>query len=81
MRAMFRRARTWAMISAAGGSMFALESCDATVRDTVLNGVGTAATTLSTTFIDATIQSLIAEEEEATSTVRVFDKFDQPIFA
>jgi len=55
---------------ASGGGWFLLEGCDPTVRDTVLGGVGTAATSLSSTFIQAFIQSLQADDEDAATTVR-----------
>lgn len=70
MKAMLIRARFWLMSVASGGGLFVLEGCDPTVRDTVLGGVGTAATSLSGTFIQAFIQSLQADDAEQAATVR-----------
>lgn len=71
MRAMLTRARFWLISAATGGGLFVLEGCDPAVRDTVLGGVGTAATSLSGTFIQAFIQSIQADDAETTAaTVR-----------
>lgn len=70
MRGWLTRGRLWLLTAAAGGSLFVLEGCDPAVRDTMLEGVGNAATTLSTTFIQAFIQSLTTDEEETATTVR-----------
>ncbi len=81
MQAMLKRGRRWMLALVAGGSLFVLESCDTTVRDTVLTGVGTAATTLSSTFISAFIESLQSDDsEETASTVRNFDELFPQVF-
>ena len=69
MRALLTRSRIWLLSVAAGGGMFILEGCDATVRDDVLAGVGTAATGLATTFINAFFQGLINEGTDDAATV------------
>ena len=75
MRTWLARTRVWAVTMAAGGGLLALEGCDPAVRDTVLAGVGEAATGLASTFIEAFIQSLQSEEETAdtATTVRGLD--------
>lgn len=80
MRTLLARTRVWTLTIAAGGSLLALEGCDPAVRDTVLAGVGEAATGLASTFIDALIQSLQSEDEGAATTVRAMD-FEPSIFA
>jgi len=72
MRSLFTRSQLWLLTAASGGSLLALEGCDATVRDTVLSGVGTAATSLTGTFIQAFIQSLSSGTEDAATTVSTF---------
>jgi hypothetical protein len=57
-----------------GGGLLALQGCDPTVRDTVLTGVGSAATTLAGTFIQAFIESLQPDEEEQTPTTVMVDR-------
>lgn len=69
MHRVVTRSREW-LLTVMSGGLFLLAGCDPTVRDSVLNGVGTAATTLSTTFIQAFIQSLLSAEEETATTVR-----------
>ena len=81
MRGLRRRSRSWLLVTAAGGSVLALGSCDATVRDTVLNGVGSAATSLAGTFIQAFIESLQADEEDTATTVQADVRFAPEIFA
>lgn len=80
MRALFNRRRTRALL-VAGGGLFVLQGCDPAVRDTVLNGVGTAATSLAGTFIQAFIESLKAQDEDQqqATTVRA-DDLVSPIF-
>jgi hypothetical protein len=68
MQALLRRTRGWAFAMACGGSLLALGACDPTVRDTVLQGVGTAATGLVSTFIQAFIQSLTTTDDSNTPT-------------
>lgn len=82
MRRSAIRSRLWLLTLVGGGTLFALEGCDATVRDTVLTGVGTAATSLSATFIDAFVKSLLADDEEETATtVKADTNFAPQIFA
>ncbi len=69
MRGLLRRSRGWVFALACGGNLLALSACDPAVRDTVLQGVGTAATGLVSTFIQAFIQSLSAPEEDVPTTV------------
>ncbi|MCK4343222.1 MAG: hypothetical protein KAY37_16030 [Phycisphaerae bacterium] len=81
MRPLFYRGRKWLLTLAAGGGLFVLESCDPTVRDTVLGGVGSAATGLAGTFIEAFIQSLQADEEEVATTVKAILEYLPQFFA
>lgn len=81
MRSWLYRSRIWMLTVAAGGGVFALEGCDPGIRDTVLAGVGSAATSLSATFIEAFIQSLVVEEEGAATTVRAIVEQAQMLFA
>jgi len=69
MRRMFFRARKWALLTAAGG-VFVLSGCDTTVRDTVLSGVESASTVLTTTFLQAFFQSLMSQGEGAATVVQ-----------
>lgn len=71
MRGLYNRRRLWKVSLVTAGSLFVLEGCDTSVRDTVLTGVGSAASSLASTFISAFIQSLQADETDAT-TVRNF---------
>ncbi len=80
MQGLLRRSRGWALALACGGSLLALDACDPAVRDTVLQGVGTAATGLVSTFIQAFIQSLSAPDENVPTTVKAADQSPQ-IFA
>lgn len=82
MRRLFLRTRIWLLAACAGGGLFVLEGCDPTVRDTVLGGVGTAATSLTSTLIQAFIQSLQADaQEETAATVRAFVEYVPQFFA
>ena len=81
MRSLLTRGQFWLLTVASGGSLMALDACDPAVRDTVLGGVGTAATGLATTFIQAFIQSLTAEEEGAATTVRAILDYVPQFFA
>ena len=81
MRASLRRSYVWLLTVAGGGGLFVLEGCDPAVRDTVLGGVGTAATSLAGTFIQAFIESLTAEEEAAATTVRAIVEYVPQFFA
>ena len=54
----------------ASGSLFGLSGCDPTVRDTVLSGVESASTVLTTTFLQAFFESLVAEDEGAATIVK-----------
>ncbi len=70
MRRLLNRGRVWLLTVAAAGGLLVLEGCDPTVRGTVLTGVGTAATSLSASFIKAFIESLQSQDEDSTSTVQ-----------
>ena len=80
MRRLVTRSRLWLTLLVSGGGLFLLEGCDPGVRDTVLGGVGTAATSLSSTFIQAFIQSLQATDD-TTTTVRAIIEEDPAYFA
>ncbi len=67
MHAMLRRGRIW-WLSVISGGIFVLSGCDPNVREQVLNGVGSAATGLATTFIQAFFQALINQNQEETAT-------------
>lgn len=69
MRRWMKQGRVWLAISAVGGSTFVLEGCDPTVRDTVLSGVESSATSLFSSFIQAFFESLAAEDEGAATVV------------
>lgn len=71
MRRMFFRAQKWVLLSAAG-STFVLSGCDANVRDTVLAGVESASTVLTTTFLQAFFESLTPADEGAATVVKAF---------
>jgi len=80
MRRLVTRSRLWLTLLVSGGGLFLLEGCDPTVRDTVLGGVGTAATSLSSTFIQAFMQSL-QSTDDTTTTVRAIIEEDPAYFA
>ncbi len=73
MRPPMSRRRRW-LLTTATGTVFALSGCDPTVRDTVLTGVGQAATGLATTFIQAFIESLKAQDDDQTTTVKAIPR-------
>ena len=83
MRALLKHGRIWTMLVASGGGLLVLDGCDPTVRDTMLNGVGSAATGLASTFIQAFIQSLQAQAADNTSptTVKAINDFSPTPFA
>ncbi|MEW6198883.1 MAG: hypothetical protein AB1601_09495 [Planctomycetota bacterium] len=81
MRRLLRRGQLWMLTVASGGGLFVLEGCDPAVRNTVLEGVSSAATSLSSTFIGAFFQSLLADEEETATTVRAIIDTASQIFA
>ncbi len=58
MRKSILRSRLLRLAMIGSGSALVLDGCDVNVRDTVLTGVGGAATDLASTFIEAFIQSL-----------------------
>jgi hypothetical protein len=77
MRAILSRGRLW-LVGLTTGGLFVLEGCDPTVREQVLSGVGSAATALATTFIQAFFQALINDAEEHATIVRaVLDQLPQ----
>ena len=69
MRALWIRSRLWLLAAVSGGGLFVMEGCDPTVRDQVLGGVGTAATGLATTFINAFFQGLILSGQDDDATI------------
>jgi hypothetical protein len=81
MQTLLRRSRYWVLGLAMSGSLLALDACDTTVRDTVLQGVGTAATGLVSTFIQAFIQSLAAPDQNVPTTVHAIDLDAPQVFA
>lgn len=68
MRNLLLRGRLWLLGAASGGGLLVLGGCDPTVRETVLGGVESAATTLLTTLINAFFESVLSGEEEGTIT-------------
>jgi hypothetical protein len=64
MRSLLRRGRVWVLLLSTSGGALALQACDPGVRDTVLGGVSTAATSLATTFIQAFFQSLATDNQD-----------------
>ena len=77
MRRMLFRAQKWVLLSAAG-STFVLSGCDTNVRDTVLSGVESASTVLTTTFLQAFFQSLMPANEGAATVVKAMTEQIQP---
>ena len=75
MRGSYNRRRLWKVSLMTAGSLFVLEGCDTSVRDTVLTGVGSAASSLASTFISAFIQSLQASDTDTTTVMN----FAEPI--
>ena len=80
MRTWLKRGRIW-LVTAAAGGVFVLDGCDPTVRSDVLSGVGTAATGLATTFINAFFQGLINDAEEEATVVRAVPDVAPQIFS
>jgi hypothetical protein len=80
MRTLLKRSRVWVLSLASGAGLLALSACDPTVRDTVLQGVGTAATGLVSTFIQAFIQSLTPEEAQTPTTVKAIHVYSPEVF-
>ncbi len=80
MRTWLKRGQVW-LVTAAAGGVFVLEGCDATVRSDVLSGVGSAATGLATTFINAFFQGLINDAEEEATVVRADFELNPQIFS
>lgn len=70
MRRLLNHGRAMLVSASVGGSILVLSGCDPAVRDTVLTGVGTAATGLASTFIQAFIESLQQQGDETATTVR-----------
>ena len=77
MRGLLQRGQLWWLTVATGGSVFVLEGCDPTVRDTILAGVEGAATTLFTTFVAAFFQTLEQEEEAVTTVKAIIQQLPQ----
>jgi hypothetical protein len=75
MSGMFRRGRIWIVLASSGAGLMAFDSCDASVRDTVVIGFGTAASSLTTALIQAAVQPLAKDDESDTTlpTVRNAD--------
>lgn len=71
MRSFLMRCRIAYVSLAAGGSLLVLEGCDPNARETVLSGVEAATTGLFSTFIAAFFQSLISQDETATTITAV----------
>ncbi|MGD8452062.1 MAG: hypothetical protein PVJ57_09615 [Phycisphaerae bacterium] len=69
MRATLTRCRLWWLGLVTGGTTFVLTGCDPDVRESVLTGVGDAATSLASTFIGAFFQGLLNDATEDTGTV------------
>lgn len=82
MRAMLTRCRLWWLGVVAGGGTFVLSGCDPNVRESVLSGVGDAATSLASTFIGAFFEGLLndAAEDQGTVVKAVLEQLPQ-IFA
>lgn len=71
MRSILMRCRISLLSMAAGGSMLVLEGCDPNARETVLSGVEAATTGLFSTFISAFFQSLVTQDQAATTITAV----------
>ncbi len=71
MRRFPRLGRFWwkATILLAGGGVFVLDSCDPTIKTTILGGLESASSGLATTFITALFQKLSAEDQSTTTTL------------
>ena len=72
MRNLLLRGKLWVLATAAGGGLFVLGGCDPEVRDTMLAGAESAATTLMTTIISAFFESVLAVDDETATTVKAF---------
>ena len=70
MRCWWIRGRVWLLCSMFGG-VAALAGCDASVRSDVLSGIGTAATSLATTLVEAFFDGLVDEESGEASVMHV----------
>jgi len=68
MPSLLLRGRIWLLTAVSGGGLLVLSGCDPTVRDTMLAGVESAATTLVTTLITAFFQSVLAAGDDSTVT-------------
>jgi len=71
----FERFWRWTAAMLAGGSMFALDSCDPEVKSTILTGLQGVTTDLATTFIDAFFLKLQQSDDTTTAMLRVADEF------
>jgi hypothetical protein len=80
MRGWLNRGRIWLLCATIGG-VAVLEGCDASVRADVLTGVGSAATGLATTFIQAFFSGLISKQSDDTTAVQVFTEPALQIFS
>ncbi len=76
-----RRARA-RVLAACLGSTLVLGSCDPAVRETVLSGLASAATGITSTFIQAFFESLLSDNknDNVPTTVRARPMFEPGIF-
>lgn len=82
MRALLTRSRIRLLTLVSGGGLLVLEGCDPVVRETILTGVGGAATSLTSTFIQAFFESLMQTDEETQgTTVKAIIEYLPQIFA
>jgi hypothetical protein len=54
----------WVAVMASGGSLMVLDTCNPQVRDTILGGVSSAATGLTSTFIQAFFEGLAQNDDD-----------------
>lgn len=64
MRRLSKRMRSWLLLGASGGGLMVLDTCNPAVRDTILNGVSSATTGLTATFIQAFFEGLAINEDD-----------------
>lgn len=82
MSVILKRGRVWLVLISTGGGLLVFDGCDPSVRSTVLSGIGSAASGLATTLIQAAVQSLSnqGQDTQTTTTVRARD-FVPQLFA